>query len=64
VAGALHLVWDLDGWLLLRFDGVDRRRRWAALSRRHHSDRWHALRCAILAHGGERAPALPPGALV
>lgn len=64
VAGSLHLIWDFDGWLLLRFDGSDRRRRWAALSRRHQRSRWHLLRCAVLAQGGDRAPALPPGALV
>ncbi len=64
VAGSLHLILDFDTWVLLRLDGVDRRRRWAALSRRHHADRWHALRCAVLAHGGDRAPALPPGALL
>jgi hypothetical protein len=64
VAGSLHLVLDFDAWVLLRFDGVDRRRRWAALARRQHASRWHALRCAVLAHGGGRPPVLPPGALV
>jgi len=64
VTGSLHLVWDLDAWVLLRFDGTDRRRRWVALARARHARQWHALRCAVLAHGGGRAPSLPPGALV
>jgi hypothetical protein len=51
VAGALAAAIDLDGWLLLRFDALDGRRRWMALSRARHSARWHALRCAVHARG-------------
>lgn len=53
VAGALTVAVDLDIWLLLRFDAVDGRRRWIAVSRARHAARWHALRCAVHARGAD-----------
>jgi hypothetical protein len=53
--GRVRVAIDLDGWLLLRFDGTAGRR-WLALSRAAHRPAWHALRCALQAHGGERDP--------
>jgi hypothetical protein len=51
VEGALTVAVDLDIWLLLRFDAVDGRRRWMAVSRARDGARWHALRCAVHARG-------------
>ncbi len=56
VAGALAVAIDLDGWLLLRFDALDGRRRWMALSRARHGACWHALRCAVHARGVDPRP--------
>lgn len=54
--GTVDVALDLDGWMLLRFDGSDGRRRWWPLSRRRHASRWHALRCALFARRPEPQP--------
>lgn len=55
VAGRVVVAVDLDGWLLLRFDGASGRR-WLPLSRRAHRPAWHALRCALQARRAEADP--------
>ncbi|WP_298231525.1 hypothetical protein [uncultured Azohydromonas sp.] len=52
-AGRVQLMIDLGAWLLLRFRAVqgDARGHWLALSQARHCPHWHALRCALYAHG-------------
>lgn len=56
VDGVLAVALDLDAWVLLCFDGADEQRRWLAVSRARHRARWHALRCAMHAHGTGARP--------
>lgn len=56
LVGAVDVALDLDGWMLLRFDGSDGRRRWWPLSRRRQASCWHALRCALFARRPEPQP--------
>lgn len=65
-AGRVQLMIDLGAWLLLRFRAVqsargDARGHWLALSQAHHRPHWHALRCALYAHGAAKAAAGVPG---
>ena len=55
LAGRVVVAVDLDGWLLLRFDGAALRR-WLPLSRRAHRTAWHGLRCALQARRAEADP--------
>jgi hypothetical protein len=52
-AGRVQLMIDLGAWLLLRFRAArgDARGHWLALSQARHRPHWHALRCALYAHG-------------
>ena len=51
----LRVVLDLGGWMLLKFrcDAPRRtlRRGWIPVQRRGLEAHWHALRCAVYAHG-------------
>ena len=51
----LAVALDLGGWMLLEFccDGPRRRLRrcWIPVQRRGIEPQWHALRCAVYAHG-------------
>jgi hypothetical protein len=55
VAGRVVVAFDLDGWVLLRFD-VAASRRWLPLSRAAHRAAWHALRCALQARSVDADP--------
>ena len=58
----LRVVLDLGGWMLLRFRGdappTALRRGWIPVQRRGIEPHWHALRCAVYAHGA--AQVRPP----
>jgi hypothetical protein len=51
VAGALHVMLDLGGWMLLRFkpDAWSFAATWLPIQRRGLEAPWHALRCAVYA---------------
>ena len=49
LAGKAHMVLDLDGWMLLRFDPVHGKRCWIAASRQTAVGPWPALRAALYA---------------
>ena len=61
----LAVVLDLGGWMLLEFrcDVPQRilRRGWIPVQRRGIEPQWHALRCAVYAHGPRSIRLYPVG---
>jgi hypothetical protein len=60
LSGQVQVALDFDGWMLLRFDPVDGRRRWIAASRRTAVGPWPALRAALHAPRPDDPLAAPP----
>jgi hypothetical protein len=58
-SGQAHLLLDLGGWMLLRFNPVHGNRCWIAASQRSAVGAWPALRAALYS---SRRPADPPDA--
>ncbi len=59
-SGHVQVVLDFDGWMLLRFDPVDGKRRWIAASCRTAVGSWPALRAALHAPRPDDPLAAPP----